>query len=541
MNGTPVAYNSLPNAAPSFGAFTSSVNDGEKFFGGFGSTRVYMNDYWTLRARSAQLFTDNHYAGGIVRRLVTNIINTGLTPEAYPDEKILGLQEGALADWSDLIESRFALWSKAPKACDWFEKHTFGKLQRAAYIEAIVSGDVLVTLRQDPNTLLPRIQLISGAAVQTPVWSEKTWRETHSVTHGVERDPQGREVAYWVRQADGDFKRMPAYGEKSGRRLAWLVFGLEGRLDDVRGMPLMATVLQSLKEIGRYRDSASRKAVVNSMVAMYIKKTQDKPGTLPIQGGATRRDALQVGNSNGDVRNFTSSALIPGMVIEELQHGEEPVFKGGDGTDVNFGTFEDAVVQSIAWSLEIPPEILKLSFSNNYSASQAAINEIKMTINMKWGDWGETFCAPVYNEWLVSEALANRIDAPGLLRAWRDPSKFDITAAWVSAEWYGSIKPSTDVVKQAKGSQLLLEMGLTTRSREARITTGMKYDKVVKRLARENQILADAMRPLLEIKQEFAGLTADGAPQATSNDEKVQAPSDELDELIAEYLGDDRS
>ena len=61
-----------------------SIFDGGKFLGGFGETQIQQLDYWTLRARSAQLFNENLYAKGLVRRLITNEINTGLTPEASP-------------------------------------------------------------------------------------------------------------------------------------------------------------------------------------------------------------------------------------------------------------------------------------------------------------------------------------------------------------------------------------------------------------------------------------------------------------------------
>ena len=50
-----------------------------------------------------------------------------------------------------------------------------------------------------------------------------------------------------------------------------------------------------------------------------------------------------------------------------------------------------------------------------------------------------------------------KIKAPGLLDAWRDQSKYDMFGAWVNTEWYGSIKPSTDMLKQAKGSKLLID------------------------------------------------------------------------------------
>ena len=494
-------------------AWENSYFDGGKFAGGFGETQVQTVDYWTLRARSAQLFNENLYARGLVRRLVTNEINTGLSPEAVPDEQILGLEEDSLNDWTETTENRFGLYSKSPKVCDFLETSTLGEIQRTARREALVCGDVLVTLRQSPKTKLPRVQLTSGSAVLTPLNSDEKPRQGHEIIHGVEFDAVGREVAYWVRQADGTSKRLPAWGEKSGRRIAWLVFGTDKRLDDVRGQPLLAIVLQSLKEIDRYRDSTQRKAVINSMLAMFIEKGEERMGSLPMTGGAVKRGQTTVSDSTtGDTpRKFNMAKHIPGIVFEELQYGEKPVLQGGQGTDVNFGDFEEAVIQAVAWANEVPPEILRLAFSNNYSASQAAINEFKIYLNLIWAQFGEQFCTPIYTEWLVSEALLGKTQAPGLLAAWRDPMQHDVFASWTSVEWYGSIKPSTDMLKQAKGSKMLVDECWSTNAREARITTGTKFSKNAKRLKRENQMKADAARPLLELKAEFGEQQADAA------------------------------
>jgi capsid protein len=502
--------------------------DGDKFLGGFGATKIFTPDYWTLRERSNQLFTENLYARGLIRRLITNEINTGLTPEACPDEQIIGVPEDSLNDWSETVENRFGIWGKNPELCDWRHRNTFGAIQRAARMEALIAGDVLVVVRQSQRTKLPMIQLVSGGKVQSPLGGSDNVRKGHEIKHGVELDSMGRQVAYWVRQDDGSSKRVPAVGEKSGRRIAWLVYGTDKRLDAVRGEPLLSLVLQSLKEIDRYRDSAQRKAVINSILAMFIKKTEDKPGTLPVTGGAIRRDTVTVDNgSETTPRNFNLAGQIPGLVIEELQHGEEPVLKGGEGTDVNFGTFEEAIIQAVAWANEVPPEILRLAFSNNYSASQAAINEFKIYLNKVWSDWGETFCTPIYIEWLISETLLQKINAPGLLQSWRNPEQYDIFGAWVSVEWYGSIKPSTDMLKQAKGSKMLVDEGWSTNAREARITTGTKFTKNIKRLKRENELKVEAARPLAEFRAEFGAEEADAAIQAVDNMEEFEAMLDE--------------
>lgn len=523
-NLDPFAYSGQTSLAP----WENSIFDGGKFFGGFGTTQLQQIDYWTLRARSAQLFNENLYARGLIRRLVTNEINTGLTPEACPDEDVIGVLEDSLNEWSESVENRFGIWSKNPTLCDWKHKSTFGAIQRAARTEALISGDVLIVIRQSQRTKLPMIQLVSGDKVLTPLGDNINLRKGHTIRHGVELDAVGRVAAHWVKQDDGNSKRIAAIGEKSGRRISWLVYGTDKRLDDLRGQPLLALVLQSLKEIDRYRDSAQRKAVINSVLAMFIKKTDDKPGTLPVTGGAVRKDKAIVTDSNSSKRNYNIASQIPGLVMEELQTGEEPVGFHSQGTDVNFGVFEESIIQAVAWANEVPPEILRLAFSNNYSASQAAINEFKIYLNKVWSDWGETFCTHIYVEWMLSETLLQKISTPGLLQSWRNPSQYDIFGAWTLTDWYGSIKPSTDMLKQAKGSKLLVDEGWSTNAREARITTGTKFTKNIKRLKRENELKVEAARPLAEFRQEFGDDEADQAITSLESIEKLEAMTNNI-------------
>ncbi len=495
------AYAGQQSQAP----WEQTIWDGGKFFGGFGVTELLTPDYWTLRQRSSQLFDQNHYAKGIIGRFVTNMINTGLTPEIRPDEIILGIDEDKLAEWSEDVESRFHIWSKDPRSCDFKKQSTFGKIQRQAYREALIDGDVLVVLRQSTITRLPEVELINGSKVRTPLGSgPDSLRQGHVIIEGVELDAKRRVVAYWVDQKDDlESKRIPAFGERTKRRTAWLVFATEKRVDRVRGMPLLSIILQSLKEIERYRDSVQRKAVINSLLAMFIKKTVDKPGTRPVTGGANRKQSIVETDSTGQQRKFNIAQHNPGLVFEELQVGEEPVAFGGQGTDVNFKVFEEAILQSMAWALGIPPEILTLSFTNNYSASQAAINEFKMLLNELWSDWGETFCTPIEREWLISEILNGKIQADGLIQAWRDPMQQDIFGAWTLVDWFGSIKPSTDMRKQGLGSEILVKQGWSTNSKESRMLTGSKFSVNIKRLKRENKQKAEAARPILELEREF--------------------------------------
>ena len=458
-------------------------------------------------------------------------------PEATPAENILGLPEDSLADWTEDAEIRFHLWGKNPDVCDWKREKTLAGIQTDARTEALVSGDVLVFLHNSRRTGMPSVQLIRGESVRTPYPTPKI-AKGNVIKHGVELNSLGRKVAYHILQENGGYKRLPATGEKSGRKLAWMVYGTDKRLDQVRGQPLLAIVLQSLKEIDRYRDSTQRKAVVNSMIAMAIKKTKSVPTLSPLSGGAVKKNEAIVQSGDGTERKFNFTTLVPGTAIEELQEGEEPVFYGGQGTDAEFASFESSVLGAIAWACQMPPEIMTLAFSSNYSASQAAINEFKIYLEKFWADFGEEFCAPIWVEWLLSSVLAGKIVAESLLAAWRDPLKHDVFAAWVSAEWYGSVKPSTDMFKATKGSKMAVEEGWSNNAREARGLTGTKYSRNIRRLKRENEQKAEAMEPLLKLYEKLAAARSTSSEDGTSgaNEANANAVAEMVLDAIEEQL-----
>lgn len=520
------------SSSGSSGPIVRTNFDGSKFLGGYGDTKILFKDYWTLRSRSREAFETNIYARGFIRRWVRNVINTGLTLESTPEASILGLQDDQVQEWAESVETRFGLWSKNKKACDAMARSTFGKLQAQAEREGLIEGDVLVVIKLDRRTGSPKIHLINGSLVTTPM-SQKGLKEGHEIKHGVEIDAMGKHIAFYVVQKDGKHKRIPAYGERSGRKIAWLYAPLDQRMGETRGTPLLAIVLQSLKEIDRYRDSVQRKAVVNSMLAMFIQKGEEKLGSGSFAAGASRKGQIQaIAPDTGEQRTMNSIAFdIPGVVMSELQHGEEPKGFGNEGIDEKFADVERALVQAIAWSMEIPPEIATLSFSSNYSASQAAINEYKNFLNSKRTDTGDDLCQPIYEEWLISEVLAGRIIAPGFPQAYRDRSLYTEFQAWVVADWIGVIKPSADMGKTVKAYGEMVERGWMTNARAAREVTGMKYSRVQKGLAAEQE----RSKELGLIEQIDQSITDGNGGQGATESEDMKIKFDNLKSKFDAY------
>ena len=514
----------------------SSLFDGEKFPGGFSSNIGYeFIDYWELRNKSVQLFTENLYAAGLINRLVTNTINTGLSLEATPVSSIIpNLNDDEANDWSENVESLYRIWGNQKDLVDWKRDKTEGEMQAATKKTAYISGDVLIVIRQSPVTGLPITQLIDGRHVQDPVQGDHkkaAEKRGNKITHGVEIDKNERHVAFYANKVEKGkvtSKRIPANGPKSGRKIAWLLYGSKRLLDDIRGLPLLGLVAQSLKEIDRYRDSEQRAAVVNSMLAMFVKKGTNKPGTRPLAGGAKRRDTVEVPDGDGTTREFSIDKWIPGMTIDELGQDEEPVSFKTDRPTAGFHVFEEAIISAIAWANEIPPEVLKLAFTSNFSSSRQANSEFKMFLDKDRAWFASSFNKPRWENWLVSMVLTDRIKAPGLLESWRDQRKFEIFGAWTDSDWSGAIKPHVDPLKETNAYKIKDEQGYSTKARSTRELTGMKYSRNIKQLKKENQQLADAHQPLID-----AGLMKNPAQQAAETDQKSL-----LTEMLGDVIGD---
>jgi capsid protein len=491
-------------ASSAFPTTPSGAYDGSNFLEGVDGLidQISTLDYWTLRARSAALFYGNSYGRGIVRRFVTDIINTGLTPESIPEESILGLPDDSLSEWSEMREKRFRLYGESKEIIDAKGYREDGVLQAQIYLEALVAGDCLVICRQDKDTGLPQLQIVNGDRVQTP---PDRWDEENLVD-GVKLDDRGRHLGYWVYQGtneimDDRWAYIPTHGASTGRRTAWMVYGIDKREDGVRGEPLLAIAIQPLNEILKYRGAAQLKAAINSMIIGFIKRTQDKPASLPVQGGAVKKTT--VANTSGTTSPVNLTQIMPGVFMERLQPGEEPVPHSVHGTDVNFGQFEAAVMVGLSWALQIPPEILLMSFNKNYSASQAATNKWKTLIAKERPRFAAAHPKNLWEEWFIAELMLGKFEAAGFFEAFRDPKRYDEKRAWLQTEWFGQVEPSVDIVKQTTGYKAMVNEGWTTNTRTARELNGSKWSHNIKQVAKENVEKAKAMRPLLDLQKEF--------------------------------------
>ncbi|MCK5641710.1 MAG: phage portal protein [Gammaproteobacteria bacterium] len=519
-------------------AYTETFWGGDKWAGSFGNTWLMDDmDYETLRLRSIQMFRTNKYGRGIIRRLLTNEINTGLIPEATPDASIIGLDEDAIAAWAEDAERRFTIWGELPQMCDNQQLRTFGELQELCRETALTSGDALVVMRIGP-TGLPTVEIIDGMHISSPMGKEGAQRNGNEINRGVETDKRGRHLAFHVEQDDGTHQRITSRASRTGRLQAWMVYGTERRVDDVRGEPILSILLQSMRDLDRYEDSELRSALANAMIALWVEKTDDGPGTRPLSGGAKKRGSITAVNDDGTTKVTPVNSHIPGVSMEALGKGEKLHSFDSRRPNVNHANYVATVQSAMAMALEMPPEVFQLQFQSSFSAARMANSEFNMYLEKSRGKRSNELGKPIWREWMVGMALNGDIVAPGFLDAWRDTRQWQIFGAWTQTDWSGQIKPGVDHLKDVKAVKEAIAEGLMTRDGGSKRLYGKKFTRIAPQLRRENILFADAMAPLQPSEQSAMVGGANNVPSGQAATEALlDEHTDRVIEAIEQYGG----
>lgn len=437
----------------------------------------------TLRQRSRDLYCGGStLATGAIKRLRTNAVGTGLHLKSTINEEILGISSEEARKLEETIEREFAHWANSTN-CDIERIDNFYQLQQLALLNALLSGDsfaLMTTTKRTGSIYDLRIELVEADRVSTP--DNETINPLFC--EGVEKNANGEVVAYHISKfhplsfqdrEPREWVRVKAFGEKTGRRNVIHVMNRE-RIGQVRGVPFLSPVIETIKQLGRYTEAEVLAAVINGLFTVFIEK-ESASDDVPF-GEAVPED-MQV-----DSEDEGSIELAPGAVID-LGEGEKANMVNPGRPNPNFDPFVMAIIKQIGAALEIPYELLIMAFSNNYSASRAAILEFFKVIKMYRAWFVTDFCQPIYEEWLCEAVAKGRINAPGFFN---DPI---IKDAYCSAEWNGPSAGQLDPKKEVEAAELRVQGGFSTRERETTELTGTDFYKNIKQRKREEELLKE--------------------------------------------------
>ncbi len=445
----------------------------------------------TLRQRSRSLYMTAPIATSAIKTNRTNVVGSGLVLKSRIDYEVLGISHEVADQLEKRIEKEWALWSES-KFCDNNQQHNFLELQQIALISWLMNGDCFGLIKyKDATSYIPyqlRIKLIEGDKISNPNsygdnidLSLKT-KEGNSIYNGIEIDEDGAVVAYHMSNAYQDdfdtekkWQRIEAFGKETGNPNVLHVFEAE-RCEQYRGVPYLAPVIESLKQLTRYTEAEIMAAVINGMFTVFV-KTKDGDEGMDFQGVSGSEDTS---DSILDKSDYPAYELGNGT-INYMQPGEEIQMADPKRPNINFDGFVSAMTKYVGASLEIPVELLTKNFTASYSASRAALLEAWKAFRMRRTWFASDFCQPVYEIWLSEAVSKGRIKAPGF---YSDPL---IKKAYCRAEWNGPAPGQLNPTVEVEAAIKKVENGFSTRERETIELNGGNFDSNIDQLILESQ------------------------------------------------------
>ena len=464
-----------------YGASHSKKSMKGWLYGGGSSKEDIEDNLPTLRQRSRDAYMGIPMATGALKTYRTSVIGAGLSLKPKIDAEALNITEEQAEQLEKQILREWNLWADSTD-CDAARLSNFYEQQQLAFLNWMMSGDVIALLPawKRPGSVYDlRINLIEADRIFTP--TEKTWDD--KVVDGVEKNDRGEVVAYYIAKThplaqngyQQEWDRVLAYGNRTGRRNVLHLMNRE-RIGQVRGVPLIAPVIEALKQLGRYTEAELVAAVISGYLTVFIEKESNTPESplgemIPEEQQIDREDPATI-------------EMAPGAIVD-LNEGEKANAVSPGRPNSNFDGFVSAISKQIGAALELPQELLMKMFNSNYSGSRGALLEAWKTFDM-FRDWMVSgFCQPVYEEWMAEAVAKGRIRAPGFFS---DPA---IRKCYTNAEWYGPSRGQIDPKKEVEAAQLRVENGFSTATKEAMELTGTDYSDNMKQRKKEFRMMQE--------------------------------------------------
>lgn len=429
-----------------------------------------------LVSRAADLERNDPLAGGAIEEMVLSVVATGLSVLPEPNARILGWTQDQVVEWSEDTKQRFNLWAQNSRECDIARKRNFYQATALVYRTVQSRGDAFAILprrKHAGGTWNLKFQLIEGDRCCNP----RGKKDTDRLSQGVEVDPTTGAVEGYhfcskhpslAASADWSFRK--AWSPDGQPWVLHLMH--ESRIDLRRGYPLLAPVIQQLKQMSQLSESELAASVVTSFLAVIIKKTGPGPGPL----GARKKDGR--GNSFSELGPAMVAELDPGEDI----HNVTPTRPNGA-----FDPFWRSLMGQVAMRIQIPPEVLLKKFESSYTAARAALLQFWKFVtvereNLLVPNW----CQPIYEAWLAEAVAIGAVKAPGFF------ARPDLRAAYCNASWIGDNAPILDPLKEVLAAEELVDYGFSTHAKQTLRLDGGDFESNHQQLTREFRMRREA-------------------------------------------------
>lgn len=509
--------------------FTISESfDGEKNFGDLGPIKNYTLDYDALRARGWQLFLESEICQLVILRFARWVVSKGLMLKAQPNDVVLeSLGVDLPENFNEQLEARWQLFASNNRV-DIKGESTLDQLAKKAFVSSRIGGDCLVILRVVNGSV--QVQLVEGENVATPARCKfaglnRVWDNGNKVINGVELDANGKHVAYHIVTGLMSSERVVARDSK-GRRVAFLVTGLKYKLSSTRAMPLITAVMETASKLDRYKEATVGSAEEAAKVAIVAEHNPASTGENPLterlaQQRASRSTNNAVDGSNPvDVNGRQLASTVAATTGKQLINMPiDSTLKSLESKkEIHFADFYLNNIDVVCSVVGIPPEVARMKYDSNFSASRAALKDWEHTLMDERLEFAQQFYRPIYEYWLDVQVLANRVSAPGYVKALGSDDYYVLDAYRV-AQWLGANVPHIDPVKEVRAEReklgpLFDYVPLATVEKATYALNGGDYWENQKNAARElEEVKSLGMKPVEKVVEKPAGKPATAEEQ----------------------------
>lgn len=444
-----------------------SLWEGVKNQGEAGPAIRYINDHYMLRYRSEQLYRESETCRAIVDKTIKWTIDRGLKLKMEPKVRTLEAN-GIKIDHEKFSKPIEELWELAAHSTlfDMANEVTMGEMSAEIMRKALVGGDVLVVNRVGDDGFVKK-QIIDGSLVINP-WDtsfngvDNIYVPTgNRVRKGVEIDAKGRQVAYHVRYNLVDTERIPAYGGKTGIRMAYLVYGVK---DTERGLPLISSIIEMAKKMERYLGASLAGVEARAQIDYFIEtqiggsnenafQSRGAIASLPINPAAqgvndnlaVDINGIALANKINATTNHQTIALPVGQTIKSVESSQE----------ANVAEFGGFIIDVMCAVCDIPPDVVFSKYNGSFSASRMAAKDGERSFGIRRERFANQDLDRTLELQMFVWVNSLKVDAPGYIMAIARNDQ-TVIQSYLFCRWVGSRFPDIDPLKTANALRRML-------------------------------------------------------------------------------------
>jgi lambda family phage portal protein len=392
----------------------------------------------TLRDRSRQAVRNNGYAKGVIDKLVSNIVGTGIKP----------LSQAQDPEFRRAVQELWRRWTDTSDADGLLDFYGQERQIVRTWLEA---GEVFVRLRpRFPGDDLP-------VSLQVQVLEPEMCPYTHNgvrpngnrVRAGIEFNGIGKRVAYWFHPSrPGDLNDWEAGDLRAVPAESVLHIYDPLRPGQLRGIPHLTQALIRLHELDKYDDATLLRQQISNLFVAFLNRPNSEGAELhPLTG-------LAPDDSSGEKPVLD---LQPG-IFQELGPGEEVTFSDPPDAGQGYVAFMRQQLYHIAAATGVPYQVLTGDMTGvNDRVVRVILHEFRRSIQA-WQHQivGFQLCHRVWRAWLDRAFLSGAIAIPFEYLADAEP--------WAAVRWMAQGWPYLHPVQDVEAAKAAIRCGFTSRS-----------------------------------------------------------------------------